>query len=812
MFKNLRIQTKIIIVMSSIVTIILLAIGLYLVQQQESKLYADTQTRMQEQVTDLGNVITTQVKANQLRVNNNGELGFDLLKKSGSLTLDYSNTITITAIDQASQNSSSITIPKMTLNGNSLYKNFDFVDYIGNKTEGWNTIFQRIPNGFLRIATNITNDNGERAVNTYIPSNSEVCEALGNGKTYKGRAVILGQWYQTIYIPIFENGKVIGAYFYGLPEKDMSALKDIFTSKKYFETGYPFAIDKKGDFVIHPQKEGENASNEFFFEEMVKLGTDNGHVEYPWEGQNKMLEFSYLKDIDLYVATTIYEHEFMQIVNHIIWTVVIFLILGIIASIIVAKMLSNNIASIIQSVQNQIKSLTEAAIDGKLKTRANPEDTNFEFREIVVGINQTLDALILPLNVTAEYVDRISKGDLPEIINDEYKGDFNTIKNNINSMIVALNDVTEKAKLVSVGNLNVELTLRSDKDELMKSLQNMVHAFKEISDKAKLLAKGDLTIDLKMRSNEDELVKSLSEMVKALSGIVIQVQTAADSIAGASQQMSSNAQQVSQGASEQASAAEEVSSSMEEMGSNIQQNTQNAQQTEKISITAAQGMEKIKKSSNESLKSIKEIADKITIIGDIAFQTNILALNAAVEAARAGEHGKGFAVVAAEVRKLAERSKVAAEEIDSLSKSSVGVTNEASRLMEEIIPDVERTSKLVQEITAGSIEQNSGANQINNAINQLNQVTQQNAAAAEEMATSSEELAGHAQQLNELIGFFKVDENEVKKVSSNLNNQKSIEHKSFKSKSYNSEKLVKASQNKGININIEDNDSEFERF
>ena len=488
------------------------------------------------------------------------------------------------------------------------------------------------------------------------------------------------------------------------------------------------------------------------------------------------------------------------------------ILIGLILAIVLGLVIARNIKKIIDSVVGQVKTLVTAAVGGQLATRANPEETNFEFREITVGINQTLDALILPLNVTADYVDRIAKGDMPPVITDNYNGDFNKIKTNLNAMIIALNDVTAKAKLVSVGDLNVELTLRSDKDELMKSLQNMVTAFREITAKVKILAKGDLTVDLKIRSNEDELVQSLSEMVQSISGVVVQVQSAANSIASASEEMSSNAQQVSQGASEQASAAEEVSSSMEEMGSNIQQNTQNAQQTEKISNTAAQGMEKVKKSSNESLHSIKEIADKITIIGDIAFQTNILALNAAVEAARAGEHGKGFAVVAAEVRKLAERSKVAAEEINSLSKSSVGVTNEASKLMEDIIPDVEKTSKLVQEITAASIEQNSGANQINHAINQLNQVTQQNAAAAEEMATSSEELSGHAQQLNDLISFFKVDENELRKVSGYTNKSKAIEHKSFKSNNSDSKMPVKASPSKGVKINIEENDSEFERF
>ena len=275
------------------------------------------------------------------------------------------------------------------------------------------------------------------------------------------------------------------------------------------------------------------------------------------------------------------------------------------------------------------------------------------------------------------------------------------------------------------------------------------------------LTKGNLEInaDELVVDREDELGrlwKSINALSVKLKEVISGVQISAAHIAEASKELSGTAQHLSQGSSEQASANEQVSASMEQMVSNINQNAGNAKETERIAVTASDGMNKLSLATEESMKSIKVISQKITIISDIAFQTNMLALNAAVEAARAGEHGRGFAVVAQEVRKLAEKSKIAAEEINALSKKSVEITEQAGKYMNETIPEINKTVKLVQEISIASNEQDSGAKQINHGILELNSVTQQNAANSEQMASNSEELSAQADQLFDLISFFKL--------------------------------------------------------
>lgn len=380
-----------------------------------------------------------------------------------------------------------------------------------------------------------------------------------------------------------------------------------------------------------------------------------------------------------------------------------------------------NAANMLKEAVEQAQIVTSAAKDGDLTQRIPLEGKSGPIYALCSGVNSLMETTTIIFDDVSRVLESFSDGDLSQRIEREYAGMFGDVKRNANSASEKLTQTIEDIARIFGGLATGDLGQRITRDA-----PGMFNQVKEDANTA----------------------------CEKLATIVGEVRNATDALSNASEQVSSTSQSLSQAASEQAASVEETSASIEQMAAGINQNAENAKVTDgiagKASKEAIEGGDAVK----QTVSAMKEIASKIGIIDDIAYQTNMLALNAAIEAARAGEHGKGFAVVAAEVRKLAERSQIAAKEIGDLASGSVKTAERAGDLIDEIVPGIGRTSDLVQEIAAASQEQSAGVGQINTAMNQMNQITQQNASSSEELAATAEEMTSQAEQLLELVGFF----------------------------------------------------------
>ena len=446
--------------------------------------------------------------------------------------------------------------------------------------------------------------------------------------------------------------------------------------------------------------------------------------------------------------------------------------------------IKNNLNKCVDAVNKLVADaamLSKAAVDGKLATRADATKHEGDFRKIVQGVNETLDAVIGPLNVAADYVNNISNGNIPQKITDNYNGDFNTIKNNLNKCIEAVNKLVADAIMLSTAAVEGKLATRADATKHEGDFRKIVQGVNEtldavitpVNEAASVLdkiANRDLTARMVGNYKGDlaGIKTSLNLAVENLDKALQQVSEATEQVTSASQQISSGSQSLAQGANEQASSLEEVSSSLEEMASMTKQNADNAIQAKNLSGEADQnaktGAEAMIRMSN-TINKIKESSDQtakiVKTIDEIAMQTNLLALNAAVEAARAGEAGRGFAVVAEEVRNLAQRSAQAAKNTaDMISESvknaddGVKIAGEVSVSFTTIATSANKVNDLIAEIAAASQEQTQGIDQVNSAVAQMDKVTQQNAANSEESASAAEELSSQAEELKTMIDQF----------------------------------------------------------
>ena len=485
-FRSLKIGIRFSLLISLSYLVIMAVISFTTSGIQKKHIIENADIQMSEEVRDLYNILDIQINGNQEKVNVSLNLAHSYLSSLGKITAER-KTLSIPAQDQITKEGITVTVPAWKIGGKMIQYDTTIVDAIQKMSVETATIFQKIPQGFLRISTNVMKLDGHRAMGTYIPNSSPVIKAVMKGEAFRGRAFVVNDWYLTAYEPIYVEGKIQGILYVGVKEKNMALLRDIFSGKRYYTNGYPYLVSREGELLIHPDQKGKSISSADYFKRMTEASEDSGKIFYTENDMEKIMYYRYYKPIDSYVVAAFNRSDFEKLSRETRNTLIVAVLAGIIIFIALILLITRSVTVPLSELQELLREIA----DGRLFRRYRGKRRNDEIGEIVSSIDHMINQLVSTVTVIKETGASITD------LSSEFKGTAAELSEEATEQAANIEEITSALEEINASISQNNDNARETDDVATKTsrhaaeggeaVRQTVEAMKEISDRISVI-------------------------------------------------------------------------------------------------------------------------------------------------------------------------------------------------------------------------------------------------------------------------------------------------------------------------------------